>query len=95
MSRSDVEKAFLLVSVKADDRDTLRLFWYETDSNAELKLLQLRFNRLVFGLTPSPAILGGVVQHNLEKYEHTWTISLAVLTQLKMHFSSVKSLRKL
>ena len=44
-------------------------FWYETDSiYGELKLLQLRFiNRLVFGLTPSPAILGGVVQHHLEK----------------------------
>ena len=34
-----------------------------------MKLLQLRFNRLVFGLTPSPTILGGVVQHHLEKYE--------------------------
>ena len=64
---SDVEKAFLQVSVKADDRDTLRFFWYETDSNGELKLLQLRFNRLVFGLTPSPAILRGAVQHHLEK----------------------------
>ena len=68
---SDVEKAFLHVSVKADDRDTLRFFWYETDSNGELRLLQLRFNRLVFGLTPSPAILGGVVQHHLEKYEQS------------------------
>ena len=66
---SDVEKAFLQVSVKADDRDTLRFFWYETDSNGELKLLQLRFNR--FGLTPSPAILGGVVQHHSEKYEQS------------------------
>ena len=64
---SDVEKAFLQVSVKAD-RDMLRFFWYETDSNGELKLLQLRFNRLIFGLTPSPAILEGVVQHHLEKY---------------------------
>ena len=68
---SDVEKAFLQISVKADDRDTLRFFWYETDSNGELKLLQLRFNRLVFGLTPSPAILGGVVQHHLEKYKQS------------------------
>ena len=55
--------------MKADDRDTLRFFWYETDSNGEIKLLQLRLNRLAFGLTPSPAILGGVVQHHLEKYE--------------------------
>ena len=68
---SDVEKAFLQVSVKADDRDMLRFFWYETDSNGELKLLQLHFNRLVFGLTPSPAILGGVVQHHLENYEQS------------------------
>ena len=36
-----------------------------------VKLLQLRFNRLVFGLTPSPAILGGVVQHHLEKYKQS------------------------
>ena len=59
--------------MKADDRDTLRFFWYGTDSNGELKLLQLLFNRLVFGLTPSPAILGGAVQHHLEKYEQSET----------------------
>ena len=57
--------------MKADDRDTLRLFWQETDSNGELKLLHLRFNRLIFGLTPSPAILEGVVQHHVEKYEQS------------------------
>ena len=68
---SDVEKTFLQASVKADDRDTLQLFLYETDSNGELELLQLCFNRLVFGLTPSLAILGGVVQHHLEKYEQS------------------------
>ena len=57
--------------MKADDRDRLRFFRYETDSNGALKLLQLRFNRLVFGLTPSPAILGGVVQHHFEKYKQS------------------------
>ena len=51
--------------------DFLRFFWDETVSNGELRLLQLCLNRLVFGLTPSPAILGGVVQHHLEKYEQS------------------------
>ena len=55
---SDVEKAFLQVSVKADDRDTLQFFWYETDSNGKL---QLRFNRLVIGLTPSPEVLCNII----------------------------------
>ena len=40
---SNVENAFLQVSVKADNRDMLQFFWYETDSNGELKTVATTF----------------------------------------------------
>ena len=33
------------------------------------EVVKLRFCRLVFGLRPSPAILGAVINHHLSKYE--------------------------
>ena len=32
-----------------------------------------RFNRLVFGLRPSPAVLGSVISHHLNKYSKQYT----------------------
>ena len=31
-------------------------------------MIHLRFTRLVFGLRPSPAVLGAVIAHHLEKH---------------------------
>ena len=32
-------------------------------------IVKLRFARLVFGLRPSPAVLGSVISHHLDKYQ--------------------------
>ena len=42
------------------------------------KIQQYRFCRLVFGLTPSPAILNGVIQHHLSihREENPATVKL-------------------
>ena len=34
-------------------------------------VVYLRFTRLVFGLHPSPAILGATIEHHLSKYRET------------------------
>ena len=59
----------------------MRVLWYENVKSCEqLKLVQYRFARLMFGLKPSPPILLKVVQHHLSFYEDT---EPKVVTELK------------
>lgn len=65
----DIEKAFLMVGIKPDDRDMLRFLWYEDPFIPNPKLAVYRFNRLMFGLRPSPSILGATIEHHLRFYQ--------------------------
>ena len=62
----DLQKAFLQVRIKADDRDALRFHWQES---AGAKVETLRFTRALFGLTTSPFLLGGVIDSHLSTWE--------------------------
>ena len=59
-----IRKAFLQVRIREEDRDALRFHWIDRE-NPE-KVRTLRFTRALFGLGPSPFLLGGVIQHHLE-----------------------------
>jgi hypothetical protein len=61
-----IEKAFLMVAVNESDRDMLRLLWLEDPADLNSEILQLRITRIVFGLRPSPAILGSTIRHHLD-----------------------------
>ena len=80
---ADIEKAFHQVLVTAEDRDMLRFLWWDDVLSEHPKICQYRFCRLVFGLTPSPAILNGVIQHHLDihRKENPDTVKL-LLTSL-------------
>ena len=54
----DIEKAFLMVSIKEEDRNMLRFLWFDNPKQDRPKIAQFRFNRLLFGLRPLPSILG-------------------------------------
>ena len=60
----DLKQAFLQVRIKSEDRDTLRFHWYADIESKEIETL--RFSRALFGLAPSPFLLGGVIQQHLE-----------------------------
>ncbi len=62
----DVKQAFLQVRIKETDRDALRFHW-SPDANHEVETL--RFTRALFGLTSSPFLLGGVLEHHLKCWE--------------------------
>ena len=70
---ADVEKAFLQISIEERDRNTLRFVWYQPPSEGQGTplLKQYRFCRLMFGLKPSPSILGFVISEHLKKFEET------------------------
>ena len=62
----DLKKAFLQGRIRQADRDALRFHWRQGErSNIET----LRFTRALFGLAPSPFLLGGVIEYHLDTWE--------------------------
>lgn len=47
----------------------LRFLWFANASDPNMDIVELRFCRLVFGLRPSPAILGATIEHHLATYK--------------------------
>ena len=62
---ADIEKAFLMVGINRNDRDMLRFLWLKNPYDPRSDMIHLRFCRLMFGLRPSPAILGAVLAYHL------------------------------
>ena len=65
---ADIEKAFLMVADDERDRDFLRFLWVKDPLKSPCELVLLRFTRLVFGLRPSPSILGEILKRHIDKY---------------------------
>ena len=68
---ANIEKAFLMVGIKSDDRDMLRFLWFKDPLAEKPEINEYRFNRLVFGVRPSPSILGETIAHHLNLYKHS------------------------
>ena len=66
---ADIEKAFLMISTNEASKDMLRFLWFKRTSENIPEVIQLRFCRLVFGLRPSPSILGSTIRHHLDSCE--------------------------
>ena len=66
---ADIEKAFHQIGIDPQDRDMLRFLWFDNVEDEHPKVIQYQFCRLVFGLTPSPAILSSVLLHHLTQGE--------------------------
>ena len=63
---SDIEKAFLQVRIKEEERDSLRFFWQSPGCDV---VSVYRFTRALFGMTCSPFLLGGVINEHLKLWE--------------------------
>jgi len=50
-------------------KDMLWFLWFKNPSKIPPEVIQLRFCRLVFGLRPSPVILGSTIRHHLNSCE--------------------------
>ncbi|XP_067026581.1 uncharacterized protein [Acropora muricata] len=65
-----MKQAFLQVRIREEDRETLR---FHRISDLETRRVEvLRFTRALFGLAPSPFLLGGVIQQHLEACRATF-----------------------
>ena len=65
---ADIEKAFHQIAIDERNRKFLRFLWFDNITNNLPVVTQYRITRLVFGLTPSPAILNGIIQTHLTRY---------------------------
>ena len=65
---ADIEKAFLRILMKEEDRDAHRLIWVKDPFAEKLEPITLRFTTVTFGAGPSMWHLGSVIQHHLSKY---------------------------
>ena len=66
---ADIEKAFLMIAVKKEDRDVLRFLWVDDVNSAEPKIVEYRFARVVFGVTSSPFLLNATLFKHITSYE--------------------------
>ena len=66
LTTGDLQQAFRQVLIKREERDALR-FHCKTSEHSEVEVL--RFTRALFGLMPSPFLLGGVIDCHLETWE--------------------------
>ena len=57
-----------MISIIPADRDVLRFLWFQDPTKLDSPILHFHFTHVVFGLRPSPAILGAVILHHLDKY---------------------------
>lgn len=64
---ADIRKAFLQISISLDDRDVLRFLWWKKSHPEHIEVF--RHRRMVFGVS-SPFLLGGTIEHHLEKMLH-------------------------
>ena len=61
----DIKKAFLQIMIHESERDALRFHW-RADTYSEIETY--RFTRVLFGLAPSPFLLGGVLECHLNSW---------------------------
>ena len=65
---ADIEKASLMITVKQTDHDALSFLWVDNIKEGELKVVSLRFTRVVFGVSSSPFLLNATIRYHLEKF---------------------------
>ena len=66
---ADIHKAFLQIGLAEQDRDLVRCLWVDDPFSDRPTLLHYRYKRVIFGLKPSPFLLGATILHHLEKYD--------------------------
>ncbi|GFW82367.1 integrase catalytic domain-containing protein [Trichonephila clavipes] len=67
---ADIERAFLQISLRDEDRDAVRFLFPDIRSNQTdpYKFQVYRFKRVMFGVNVSPFLLSATIKHHIENY---------------------------
>ncbi|GBM98500.1 hypothetical protein AVEN_170893-1, partial [Araneus ventricosus] len=64
---ADIDKVFLQIGIKENERDFLRFLHFDKNNDNELKCF--RMTRVPFGVTCSPFILSATIKHHIKKFK--------------------------
>ena len=56
-----------MIGITEKDRDVLRFLWIDNIESQNPNVIELRFARVVFGISSSPFLLNATLQHLLEQ----------------------------
>lgn len=89
---ADIEKAFLQISIKEEDRDAFRFLWFQEGNPPEFSVSQLqewRMTHVPFGAMCSPFLLTATILHHLKsvaaEQAHTAQLLRVVLCRRPCH----------
>ncbi|GFT07801.1 integrase catalytic domain-containing protein [Trichonephila clavipes] len=78
---SDIERAFLQISLRDEDRDAVRFLFPDIRSNQTdpYKFQVYRFKRVMFGVNVSPFLLSATIKHHIENYREQYPAATEML----------------
>lgn len=76
----DIEKAFLQIGLKEEDRDAVRFLWTVNLKDQEDPAVY-RFTRVLFGVTSSPALLSSTLKFITDSYAKTFPVTAKTLEE--------------
>ncbi|GFT70902.1 integrase catalytic domain-containing protein [Trichonephila clavipes] len=78
---SDIERAFLQISLRDEDRDAVRFLFPDITSNQTdpYKFQVYRFKRVMFGVNVSPFLLSATIKHHIENYREQYPAATEML----------------
>ena len=68
---ADIEKAYLQIGVRPEDRDLMRFLWFEDGFDGNSSVVTYRFTRVFFGATCSQFLLSSTLHKIAETYDET------------------------
>ncbi|GFX01636.1 integrase catalytic domain-containing protein [Trichonephila clavipes] len=78
---ADIERAFLQISLRDEDRDAVRFLFPDIRSNQTdpYKFQVYRFKRVMFGVNVSPFLLSATIKHHIENYREQYPAATEML----------------
>ncbi|GFT23069.1 integrase catalytic domain-containing protein [Trichonephila clavipes] len=78
---ADIERAFLQISLRDEDRDAVRFLFPDIRSNQTdpYKFQVYRFKRVMFGVNVSPFLLSATIKHHIENYREQYPSATEML----------------
>ena len=93
---ADIEKAFLQIAINENQRDFVRFLWFKDIKNIDYENFEnndfsdLRFCRVIFGVTSIPFLLTGTLVNHIKKYEDSDPMTVAKLLS-SLHVDDLNS----
>ncbi|XP_077512029.1 uncharacterized protein LOC144122955 [Amblyomma americanum] len=81
---ADIEKALLQISVRKEDRDSLRFLWFNglpSKDEPDPEVEEWRMKRVPFGTKASPFLLNAILQYHLKTVEEPKKRTAALLVE--------------